>query len=240
MWTILPLAVKWDVKKGTSSIFSDDLSQHFDHLRFSYSRNIHQNYNIFVSVLQWLCPITGYTLFQWFSLLSQWCFWLVDQTSSVIWVNSLTPWRFQWNQVNLVIDGWVCHMKLLSRDHHLTFSNDRSKLVQLMAWCGQATSHYLTQCSMSSVGHDDLLMDAHPQCIVFTKMCCLTLVHDIKTQMLPTPDRYVGIPRLFISLQIMHYLEYATFVIYLILSEIRAWINDLIHFPMVCNYPSMP
>ena len=46
----------------------------------------------------------------------------------------------------LVIDCWCisCEIALLSMS--LDFIDDQSTLVQVMAWCRQATSHYLSQC----------------------------------------------------------------------------------------------
>ena len=49
------------------------------------------------------------------------------------------------NQI-LVIDGWgiSCEIPLIWMT--LDFTDDKSTLVQVMAWCRQATSHYLSQC----------------------------------------------------------------------------------------------
>ena len=69
-------------------------------------------------------------------------------------VNSLAPGKFKWNfrhviftQI-LVIDGWawgICsEIALLWMS--LDFTDDQSTLVQVMAWCRQATSHYLSRC----------------------------------------------------------------------------------------------
>ena len=46
----------------------------------------------------------------------------------------------------LVIDGWdiCCEIALIWMS--LDFTDDQSTLVQIMAWCRQATSHYLSQC----------------------------------------------------------------------------------------------
>ena len=68
------------------------------------------------------------------------------------WVNSLAPGIFEWNfrhvifKQNLVIDGWHiwCEIDLIWMS--LNFTDDESTLVQVMAWCHQATSHYLSQC----------------------------------------------------------------------------------------------
>ena len=66
--------------------------------------------------------------------------------------NSLVPGKFEWNfrhaifKQILVIDCWgiSCEIALLWMS--LDFTDDQSTLVQVMAWCHQATSHYLSQC----------------------------------------------------------------------------------------------
>ena len=63
--------------------------------------------------------------------------------------NSLAPCKFEWNFKHvifkriLVIDGWgiSCEISLIWMS--LDFTDDQSTLVQVMAWCRQATSHYL-------------------------------------------------------------------------------------------------
>ena len=66
--------------------------------------------------------------------------------------NSLTPGRFQWNfvwinfKLTSVIDGGGTACEIVLRWISLDLSNDKSTLVQVMAWCRQATSHYLSQC----------------------------------------------------------------------------------------------
>ena len=65
---------------------------------------------------------------------------------------SLAPGKFEWNfryvifKQILVIDGWgiSCEIALIWMPLDLTY--DQSTLVQVMAWCRQATSHYLSQC----------------------------------------------------------------------------------------------
>ena len=62
------------------------------------------------------------------------------------------PGKFEWNFRHvifkhiLVIDGWgiACEIALIWMS--LDFADDQSTLVQVMAWCRQATSHYLSQC----------------------------------------------------------------------------------------------
>ena len=67
-------------------------------------------------------------------------------------VNSLAPGKFARNfrqvifKQILVTDGWgiSCEIALIWKS--LGFTDDQSTLVQVMAWCCQATSHYLNQC----------------------------------------------------------------------------------------------
>ena len=67
-------------------------------------------------------------------------------------LNSLAPVKFEWNFRYLifwiisVIDGWVISSELALRWMSLDLTDDKSTLVQVMAWCHQATSHYLNQC----------------------------------------------------------------------------------------------
>ena len=46
----------------------------------------------------------------------------------------------------LVIDGWGISYEIALIWMSLDFTDDQSTLVQVMAWCRQATSHYLSQC----------------------------------------------------------------------------------------------
>ena len=49
-------------------------------------------------------------------------------------------------QIISVIDGWGISCELALRWMSLNITDDKSTLVQVMAWCRQATSHYLSQC----------------------------------------------------------------------------------------------
>ena len=66
--------------------------------------------------------------------------------------NSLVPGKFEWNfrysilQIISVIDGWGISSELALRWMSLDLTDDKSTLVKVMAWCRQATSHYLSQC----------------------------------------------------------------------------------------------
>ena len=66
--------------------------------------------------------------------------------------NSLAPGKFEWNfryvifKQILIIDGWGICCEIVLIWMSLDFTDDQSTLVQLMAWCHQATTHYLSQC----------------------------------------------------------------------------------------------
>ena len=72
-------------------------------------------------------------------------------------LNSLAPGRFQWNFVWIifklisVIGGRDIASEIVLRWISLDLSDDKSTLVQAMAWCHQATSHYLIQCCPRSL-----------------------------------------------------------------------------------------
>ena len=64
----------------------------------------------------------------------------------------LAPGRFQFNfrkvifKLNLVSGGWGISYEIALRWIPQDLTNNKSTLVQVMAWCHQATSHYLSQC----------------------------------------------------------------------------------------------
>ena len=53
-------------------------------------------------------------------------------------------WSVIFKQI-LVIDGWGISFEIALIWMSLDFTDDQSTLVQVMAWCRQATSHYLSQ-----------------------------------------------------------------------------------------------
>ena len=67
-------------------------------------------------------------------------------------INSLAPGKFEWNfryaifKLILEIDGWGISYEIALIWMSLDFTDDQSTLVQVMAWCRQAISHYLSQC----------------------------------------------------------------------------------------------
>ena len=66
--------------------------------------------------------------------------------------NSLAPGKFEWNFIYviftwiLMIDGRGISCEIALIWLSLDFTDDQSTLVQVMAWCRQATSHYLSPC----------------------------------------------------------------------------------------------
>ena len=67
-------------------------------------------------------------------------------------VNTLALGRFEWNFVKvifkqiLVIGGWGFSCEISLRCFSQDLTNDKSRLVQVVAWCRQTISHYLNQC----------------------------------------------------------------------------------------------
>ena len=53
---------------------------------------------------------------------------------------------WSWHIISVLIDGWVISCELALKWKSLDLTDDKSTLVQVMAWCHQATSHYLSQC----------------------------------------------------------------------------------------------
>ena len=64
-------------------------------------------------------------------------------------LNSVVPGSCEWNfrsvifKVISVLDGWGIVCEIAFRWMSLDLTDDNSTLVQVMAWCHQATSHYL-------------------------------------------------------------------------------------------------
>ena len=94
-----------------------------------------------------------------------WYFWAI---------NSLALGRFKVNfkwvifKLTLVVNGWgiSCDTALIwtSLDH----TYNKSAFVQVMAWCRQATSHYLSQCWPRSLSPYGITRPQWVNCIAFT------------------------------------------------------------------------
>ena len=76
-----------------------------------------------------------------------WCIYASPQS-----VDLLAPGRFERNlrkvifKLILMIGGWGIFCKIALRWMPMDLTDDKSTLVQVMAWCHQATSHCLSQC----------------------------------------------------------------------------------------------
>ena len=70
----------------------------------------------------------------------------------VHWVNPLASGIFEWNfrevlfKLISTIDVWGIACEIAIRRISLDLADNKSTLVQIMTWCRQATSHYLSQC----------------------------------------------------------------------------------------------
>ena len=76
----------------------------------------------------------------------------------------------------LVMVGWGLSCEVALRWMSLDFTDDKSTLVQVMAWCRQATSHYLNQCWLRSmlpygVTRPQWVKDVCNKLLVLTKTC---------------------------------------------------------------------
>ena len=73
-------------------------------------------------------------------------------SGQVVVISLLTYWPLgDSNEISdfkpvFVIDGWGISCEIALRWMSLGLTDDVSTLVQVMAWCHQATSHYLSQC----------------------------------------------------------------------------------------------
>ena len=89
---------------------------------------------------------------------SKWLGWEEKCQASIIhfglasiFFNSLAPGWFEWNfnqavfKLILVTDGWGIFWETTIRRMSQDLTDDKSTLVQVMAWCRQAASHYRSQ-----------------------------------------------------------------------------------------------
>ena len=125
-------------------------------------------------------------------------------------VNSLVPTIFEWNftwvifKIILAVYGWCISCEMALKFISLDLADDKSALVQVMAWCRQATSHYLSQCWPSSMS---------PYGVVRLQWV------NVKTSWLTAPS---------------HYIEHFSFLVYIIvkikLQLISKWCMHQLYF----------
>ena len=113
---------------------------------------------------QWETALQCNAIFHWLGAYTKWSLAVaklllialeatsMDWFSIVVGFNSLAPGGFEQNvrwvifKLISVTDGWGISCKIALRWIPLDLTNDKSTLVQVMAWCHHATSHYLSQC----------------------------------------------------------------------------------------------
>ena len=94
-------------------------------------------------------------------------------------VNSLA--NFKWNfrhvifKQILVTGGWGISCEIALIWMSLDFTDDQSTLVQVMAWCRQAASHYLNQCWHMTDDTRDHDIGSKRIELVFLECCGLTI-----------------------------------------------------------------
>ena len=86
-------------------------------------------------------------------------FWTPEPNTQpqIVRFNSLAPGNFKWNFIYVIFQGILviggrgiaCEIALIWMS--VDFTDDQSTLVQVMAWCRKATSHYLIQYWPSSM-----------------------------------------------------------------------------------------
>ena len=107
-----------------------------------------------VQFMAFACSVSSHCLNQ-FSLIVNYTLrhklkWDLKQNDEYLF-NSLAPGKFEWHfrylifQIISMIDGWGISCEHALRWMSLDLTDDKSTLVQVMAWCRQATSHYLSQ-----------------------------------------------------------------------------------------------
>ena len=99
------------------------------------------------------------------------------------WFNSLAPGRFSCDFKNVIFNlALLIGISKSSYDNVLRWmprdlTDDKSTLVQVMAWCRQATSHYLNQCWPRSPPPYDVI---RPQSVDMTRYDTSTAFANIK------------------------------------------------------------
>ena len=131
---------------------------------------------------------------RYLSLISDWNLIIQDHSCicQVPRVNSLAPGKIEWNfrslifQIISVIDGWGISCELALRWMSLDLTDDKSTLVQVMAWCRQATSYYLSQCWPRLLSPYGV---TRPQCVKTMRQTfniCLNSLNDSNVQVMIT------------------------------------------------------
>ena len=113
---------------------------------------------------------------------------MMEQLHFHLCFNSLAPGKFEWNsrcvifkQIS-VIDGWGISCEIALIWMSLDFIDDQSTLVQVMAWCCQATSHYLGLCWPRSLSPYGVTRPQWVNVTWFCWLCCRSPVDPWKSR----------------------------------------------------------
>ena len=110
------------------------------------------------------------------------------------WVtfNSLAPGKFEWNFKYIIfkwilgISGWGLSCEITQIWMSLYFTDDQSTLAHVMAWCRQATSHYVSQCWPRSLSPYGATRPWQVNSLAAERCSC-----DIELVILKLKDRYL-------------------------------------------------
>ena len=102
-------------------------------------------------------------------------------------VNSLAPGGFEniFQNVFFKLISWIdtlsnsCETALRSMPQNP--SDDKSTLVQVMAWCRQAASHYLSQCCPKSLSPYGVTRPQWVNTLELLQSCTNPLIYDVKS-----------------------------------------------------------
>ena len=113
-----------------------------------------------------LLVLTLAWLIEWMGWKGAWIYMMTSSNGNIFSATGhLCPEKFEWNfryvifKRILLIAAWGISCEIAMIKMSLKFTDGQSTLVQVMAWCRQATSHYLSQCwprSLTSLGHNEL------------------------------------------------------------------------------------
>ena len=90
--------------------------------------------------------------------------------------NSLAPVRFEWNFRYLI--SQIILVKIVLKWMPMGLTDGKSTSVQAMAWCHQATSHYLSQCWPRSLSPYDVTRPQWVNIYISIHFHYLNLTHD--------------------------------------------------------------
>ena len=146
-------------------------------------------------------------------------------------LNSLAPGRFQFNfrylifKLHLVNGGWGMSYEIGLRWMPLDLTDDKSTLVQVIAWCRQATSHYLSQCWPRSMSPNGVTRPQWVKCKINQAW-----IHILKTAIISIVQRFT-----MLNHSLTYHLLYIVNVLQGCISYYLHKITHLILNKYICN-----